>query len=75
MYDSFYGITMKTKTNKTIYLEMGAVAPKWTFDIQETCLFETREQAQKFCVEWFRNFKDYKIVEIKVNNISLNLHI
>ena len=64
--DDFSIITMKTKTGKKLYLKSGKVnAVEWTFDKQDAIWFQTEEEAEKFCKNYFKNFKDYEIETIK----------
>ena len=40
-------------------------AVEWTFDKQDAIWFQTEEEAEKFCKNYFKNFKDYEIETIK----------
>ena len=64
--DDFSIVTMKTKTGKKLYLKSGkGKAAEWTFDKQDAIWFQTEEEAEKFCKNYFKNFKDYEIEYIK----------
>lgn len=64
--DDFSIITMKTKTDRTLYAKAGhGKSIEWTFDKQDAIWFQTEEEAEKFCKNYFKNFKDYEIETIK----------
>lgn len=64
--DDFSIVTMKTKTEKKLYLKSGkGNAVEWTFDKQDAIWFQTEEEAEKFCKNYFKNFKNYEIETIK----------
>jgi hypothetical protein len=65
--ESFYTITMNTQNGKTLYLSMWDDKPKWTFDINEACYWNTEDTALKFANKWFKNFNDWSVKEITVN--------
>lgn len=62
--DVFYWVTMQTKTGKTLYFCDGN---KWEFSKVNAIWFESQTNAEKFCKEYFKNFKNYKIVDFKYN--------
>lgn len=69
MGEMFYGITMITKRGKKLYLSfMKQNNPTWSFNVDNTCLFETYEQCESFAKNWFKNFDNYKIVAVRINN-------
>ncbi len=63
----FYTVTMKTKEEKTLYLSMWDGSPKWTFDFNEACYWDSEETARKFSKGWFKNFTGWQVEEIKVD--------
>lgn len=64
--DDFSIVTMKTKTGKKLYAKAGhGKSIEWTFDKQDAIWFQTEEEAEKFCKNYFKNFKDYEIEYIK----------
>jgi hypothetical protein len=62
----FYAVTMKTQKGKKLYLSIWDGDPKWTFDFNEACYWNTEEMAEKFCRQWFKSFTDWLIEEIRV---------
>lgn len=63
--DYFTIVTMKTKTNKTLFLMEGqGKTCSWTFDKEEAIWFPNEAEAEKFCKKYFKNFKDYEIETI-----------
>lgn len=67
----FYVITMKTKTGKSMFLSLWEGTPKWTFDFNKSCYWDSEEVAERFAKRWFKTFKDWKVKEIKVNTQNL----
>lgn len=66
MGEYFNIITMKTKTGRTLYAKAGhGKSIEWTFDKQDAIWFQTEEEAEKFCKNYFKNFKDYEIETVK----------
>ncbi len=67
IYD--YVVTMLTKTGKVLYLTMmtSTGKPQWTFDKNDSCRWQDEDLAEKFCKSWFKNFKDWRIEEIKTD--------
>lgn len=66
MGEYFNIITMKTKTDKILYAKAGhGKSIEWTFDKKDAIWFQTEEEAEKFCKNYFKNFKDYEIETIK----------
>ena len=63
----FYRVTMKTKAGKKLYLSMWDGNPKWTFDFDEACYWDTEEMAKKFCGRWFKSFSDWLVEKVSVN--------
>ena len=64
--DDFSIVTMITKTGKKLYLKAGnGNAVEWTFDEQDAIWFQTEEDAENFCKNYFKNFKDYEIESVK----------
>jgi len=63
----FYTVTMKTKTGKKLYLSMWDGNPKWTFDFDQACYWNSEEMAEKFSKEWFKSFTDWMVEKISVN--------
>ena len=52
--DDFSIVTMKTRTGKQLYLKSGkGNAVEWTFDKQDAIWFQTEEEAEKFCKNYF----------------------
>lgn len=78
----FYGITMKTRNNKTLYLKCSSRESKnpykvlfdWTFDKSEACLWEADHECEKFAKEYFRNFSGYKITQMNIDANSLKVY-
>lgn len=71
--EEFYVITMKNKTGKDMFLSLWEGKPKWTFDFNGSCRWDTEEMAEKFAKKWFKAFKGWNIKEIKVNIQKLGL--
>ena len=68
IYD--YVVTMSTRTGKTLYLTMLTTngKPQWTFNKGDSCRWQDKEVAERFCKSWFKkNFKDWRIEEIKTD--------
>ena len=67
IYD--YTVTMLTKTGKTLYLTMLTIngKPAWTFDKGDSCRWQDKEVAERFCKSWFKNFNGWKVEEIKTD--------
>jgi hypothetical protein len=63
----FYTVTMQTKAGKKLYLSMWDGHPKWTFDFDEACYWDTEEMAENFSREWFKNFTGWAVEEIKID--------
>lgn len=63
----FYTVTMKTKEGKKLYLSMMDGNPKWTFDFNDACYWDTEDLAEKFSKGWFKNFTDWRVEEVKVD--------
>jgi hypothetical protein len=63
----FYTVTMQTKVGKKLYLSMWDGHPKWTFDFDKACYWDTEEMAENFSKEWFKSFTDWRVEEIKVD--------
>ena len=67
--DLMYRITMKTRDNKKLYLSEDhwygknaeKISCKWTFTANDALWFETQEDAQDFCRDYFKNFDRYEI--------------
>ena len=55
-------ITMKTKNNKTLYLTDDKYGYKWTFEKANAIWFETEQDAEKFCKNYFKKFKNYEFM-------------
>jgi len=68
----FYTVTMQTKVGNKLYLSMWDGHPKWTFDIDKACYWDTEEMAEKFSKEWFKSFTDWRVEEIKVDINKVN---
>jgi hypothetical protein len=68
----FYTVTMKTEKGKKLYLSMWDGHPKWTFDFDKACYWDTEEMAEKFSKEWFKSFTDWRVEEIKVDINKVN---
>lgn len=65
MEDLFYVVTMKTRTDKTLYLASDyGDSCKWIFDKDEAIWFETYSEAKDFCEKYFKDFRDYIIEEV-----------
>ena len=62
-----YIVTMLTKTGKVVYLSMCDGKPTWTFNKSDACWWDTVPMAENFCKSWFKNFKDWRIEEIKTD--------
>lgn len=62
--NDYYGITLTTRNNKILYLEMCNGKPEWTFNKKHACIWDSEEMAEKFAKSWFKNFKNYKIQPI-----------
>ncbi len=79
----FYGITMKTKTGRTLYLRCSNKETKnpykilmdWTFDINEACLWEDYNTCDKFAKKYFKNFNQYNINLINVGYNNLKCYV
>lgn len=65
--ENFVVITMLTKTDKTLYLEMIDGKAVWTFNKADACYFEHITQAEKFAKKWFKHFNGWNIEPISVN--------
>jgi hypothetical protein len=46
--------------------------PKWTFDFDKACYWDTEEMAEKFSKEWFKNFTGWAVEEIKIDINKVN---
>jgi len=68
----FYTVTMKTEKGKNLYLSMWDGHPKWTFDFDKACYWDTEEMAEKFSKEWFKSFTEWRVEEIKVDINKVN---
>lgn len=72
----FFGITMATKTGRTLYLKCSDKETKdpykvlmdWTFNIDEACLWEDYDSCNKFAKEYFKIFNNYNVEQINVNS-------
>ena len=64
MKERFSLISMKTKNDKTIYLMERNNLFGWTFDYNEALWFNTNDEAEKFAIDYFKNFKDWEIKEV-----------
>ena len=65
MYN-WYVVAMNTKKNQTLYLKEGKENSfKWTFELNESIWFETKEQAEKLAKDYFKNFDKWFIKEFE----------
>lgn len=64
-FEFTYIVTMQTKNNKRLYLTMHTTngKPQWTFDKEDACIWNDERTCKKFCLKWFKKFKDYSIRE------------
>lgn len=65
--ETFYTVTMTTKDGRKLMLSMVDGQPKWTFDIDKACCWNTYEKVVKFSKEWFKSFESWHVEEIKVD--------
>lgn len=68
----FYTVTMKTQKGKKLYLSMWDDHPTWTFDFDKACYWDTKEMAEKFSKEWFKDFTGWSVEEIKIDINKVN---
>lgn len=67
--DLFFRVIMKTRNGKKLYLcedswygkNAEKIKCKWEFSSVNALWFETEENAQDFCKEYFKNFDRYEI--------------
>lgn len=64
-----YVVIMFTKRGKVLYLTMMTSdgKPRWTFNKGDSCRWQDKEVAERFCKSWFKNFKGWRIEEIKTD--------
>lgn len=65
--ENFYMITIKTKNGKKLFLSVWNGKPEWTFNKNLACFWDFDDKALDFAKRWFKNFKDWKVEEVKVN--------
>ena len=64
----FYVITMSIKNGFELYLEATNDGKYgWNKDLNEAIWFDSELEAESFSNKYFKNFKDWKIKEIKIN--------
>lgn len=64
MKEQFSLISMQTKNGRTIYLGEKDNSFGWTFNYNDALWFNTNEEAERFAIDYFKNFKNWKIKEI-----------
>lgn len=65
--EDFSVITMLTKTDKKLYLEMINGKSVWTFKKNDACYFDTEKEAVKFAKKWFKHFKGWSVESVTIN--------
>ena len=65
--ETFYTITMIIEEGRKLVLSMVDGTPKWTFDSDKACYWESEENAKKYSKEWFKSFSGWQVEEIKVD--------
>lgn len=75
MWEIFYRVIMKTKTEKKLYLRCAdiysndKVRCEWEFSSENAIWFDTEQDAERFCKSYFKNFTNYEIEEFEQNLI------
>ena len=64
MTEQFSLVTMQTKNGKTIYLGEQGNSFGWVFDYNNALWFNTNEEAERFAIDYFKNFKDWEVKEV-----------
>jgi len=65
--ETFHIVTMRNKDGRKRVLSLVDGHPKWTFDLEKACCWNTREKAVKFSKECLKSFKGWQVEEIKVD--------
>ena len=64
MTQQFSLISTQTRNGKTIYLGEKGNSFGWVFDYNEALWFNTNEEAERFAIDYFKNFKNWEIKDV-----------